>query len=468
MNLLAQKRNYTEYQTACNQLIQSLTEYFPTECGQILLLQRLLEKKILNSQTVFSHITEILLNISASWDERVGTKKIFISHSTEDINIVEPLVSLLEKLGVKENQLFCSSLPAYGIPQGSGDLYDYIRNELGNANLFVIMVLSKNYYNSPTCLNEMGAVWIKQTKYQTILLPGFDFPDIKGVISPREISFRLNDKEHRKYALEEFKNRIVDYLELPPVSDQVWLRHSEFFFNTTDAIPPLKTEKNIFRGIESLLKNFTDDERIILCCATQTKTYNFDKYTIRKWIGEFEIDDVDVDNAFDMLSKSEDCKSEETRLTIDVRLRRTLIQFSDNAKGEILKYITNRANPKRDKFLELWANGQLEDVYKLYICYLQSKKERNFGIGWKTAQEVTLIEKWENEEYLKSYLSENYNKCCEFFLNNAFAYPCDWTGNGSPRGYKIVPSVYKLLTEQFDDNKDILNDVMIRYSDIPF
>lgn len=123
----------------------------------------------------------------------------------EEKEIVEAFVRLLESIGVTQQQLFCSSINAYGIPQGAGNIYDYIQNEMSNDNLFVIMMLSKNYYDSYMCLNEMGAVWIKKSKFQRILLPGFDFPNIKRAINPRNISFKLDDLENRDYSLNELK-----------------------------------------------------------------------------------------------------------------------------------------------------------------------------------------------------------------------------------------------------------------------
>lgn len=174
--------------------------------------------------------------MAEQWDSRAKLKKIFISHATDDKKIIDKLVALLEKLGVKRQQLFCSSIPGYGIPQGSGDIYQYLRNEMSNDNLFVIMMLSKNYYSSPACLNEMGAAWIKQSIYQSILLPGFDYPDIQGAINPRDMSFRLSDRENRAVALNEFKDRIVAHLELEPVDYSIWERFRNSFITEVDQI----------------------------------------------------------------------------------------------------------------------------------------------------------------------------------------------------------------------------------------
>lgn len=61
----------------------------------------------------------------AQFDKIFKAPKIFISHSMDGRPIVEKFVTMLEQMGVKQDQLFCSSIAGYGIPQGAGDLYDF-------------------------------------------------------------------------------------------------------------------------------------------------------------------------------------------------------------------------------------------------------------------------------------------------------------------------------------------------------
>jgi hypothetical protein len=137
------------------------------------------------------------------------TPKIFISHASKDIAYIDAFVSLLEKIGIKEqDKLFCSSITGYKIPIGK-NIYEYLRNEFKNHELFVIFMLSKNYYESVACLNEMGAAWILQNDYQTILLPKFDYEKIDGAIDPRAISFKLDDSNQRKDRLNELIEKII-------------------------------------------------------------------------------------------------------------------------------------------------------------------------------------------------------------------------------------------------------------------
>ena len=52
-------------------------------------------------------------------------------------------------------------------------------------------MLSKNYYNSPACLNEMGAAWVLKSDYQSILIPPFDFENIKVQLTQLKSALRL-------------------------------------------------------------------------------------------------------------------------------------------------------------------------------------------------------------------------------------------------------------------------------------
>lgn len=161
--------------------------------------------------------------------------KIFISHATNDAAYVEKLVTLLEHIGLQKEHIFCSSIPEYGIPLGK-DIFDYLKNEFQEHNLYVIFVLSDNYYNSAACLNEMGAAWILQSSYQAILLPGFEFKNINGAINPRNISFRLDKNKDRRHRTNELKDSILNYLKVQQSNKEMWERHRDNFFDEIDLL----------------------------------------------------------------------------------------------------------------------------------------------------------------------------------------------------------------------------------------
>lgn len=154
--------------------------------------------------------------------------KIFISHSHLDKNVVEEIIDSLENIGIKSNQIFCSSFDGYGVKFGE-DFLERIKNEL-NQNVLVLFVLSENFYKSPICLCEMGATWARTSLHIPILIPPFDFKDIKGVI-PLTHGFKINQKEK----LNSFKTRIEEIFKIENKIDYaIWERKRDRMISRID------------------------------------------------------------------------------------------------------------------------------------------------------------------------------------------------------------------------------------------
>lgn len=155
--------------------------------------------------------------------------KIFISHSSADLKYVEPFVELLADIGMTNDNLFCSSVPDYAIPLNQ-DIYDYLASLFRECKLYVIFVLSDNYYNSPACLNEMGAAWVLKNEYTSILLPKFEYKVIKGAVNPNKIGMKLDDDELLKKRLGELKNIISEKFGIS-VPDMRWEKKRNDFIS---------------------------------------------------------------------------------------------------------------------------------------------------------------------------------------------------------------------------------------------
>jgi hypothetical protein len=143
--------------------------------------------------------------------------KVFISHSTKDSIIVEEMIEILETVGLKTEQIFCSSFEGYGIDLGE-DFLERLKTEL-DSNVLVIFILSENFYSSPVSLCEMGATWIKTNVHIPVLIPPFDFKDIKGVI-PMTQGFKINEA----LKLNLFKLKIEELFCLSPIDFSTWER----------------------------------------------------------------------------------------------------------------------------------------------------------------------------------------------------------------------------------------------------
>lgn len=148
----------------------------------------------------------------------MNKKLIFISHAEKDTEMVGKFVDLLYDMGVPEASMFCSSISEIGVPIKE-NIYEYLRNLLDSEQVIPIFMLSKNYYSSAACLNEMGAVWVKQKDYFTFLLPGFVFAHIRGAINPAKRGVYLGYKSEReqqnlKEDLNQFRREISGLLSL--------------------------------------------------------------------------------------------------------------------------------------------------------------------------------------------------------------------------------------------------------------
>lgn len=140
-------------------------------------------------------------------------------------------------MGVSHTSIFCSSFKGYGIPLGVNFL-EKIKNEI-NGNTIVLFVLSPNFYNSPVSLCEMGAAWISTKEHVPILIPPFEFDDVKGVF-PLSQGMKINDKE----GLNELKDSIETFLDIKSVKSSIWERDRNEIYETTEKILSERTKPN--------------------------------------------------------------------------------------------------------------------------------------------------------------------------------------------------------------------------------
>ena len=185
---------------------------------------------------------EIEPKIRRGIERKATTKqpKIFISHSSKDKEQVELFVDLLLNIGLREDQIFCSSVPGCGIELGK-QIFDELLLQFESFDLHVIMILSKNYYESPVCLNEMGAAWVLGVKSDFILLPEFDFSDIKGVVDKNNIGLSLGkDLREAKHRLNQLQNNLADEFHFKKITEIRWEEKRDAFLN---AINELKGEE---------------------------------------------------------------------------------------------------------------------------------------------------------------------------------------------------------------------------------
>ncbi len=140
---------------------------------------------------------------------------IFISHKSDDKKYGNALRDFIIGLGVQNNQLIYTSHPLHKIPLDA-NIYDYLREHI-YSKIFMIILWSNKYLESPACLNEMGAAWVTKADYTNIYVPDFAFGNPRYhecAVDTRKMGAVLNGDQNCKASMIELKNKIQDFLGL--------------------------------------------------------------------------------------------------------------------------------------------------------------------------------------------------------------------------------------------------------------
>ena len=180
------------------------------------------------------------------------TPKIFISHSSKDEAHVALIVKLLKDMGFNQDNVFCSTIPGYGIGV-SKDISDTLLNLFNEYNLYVIFVHSPNYYGSEVSLNEMGAAWVLKSNFCSFLLPGFDYSDMKGVVDSRKIAIKIDDERRRvQNLINELYDELASFFSTKRNSSIVWESERDEFIDKMNAIQ-VDTDEQLSKEAENIL-----------------------------------------------------------------------------------------------------------------------------------------------------------------------------------------------------------------------
>jgi hypothetical protein len=182
------------------------------------------------------------------------SKSIFISHATVDRDLAESFVEFLEQgIGVPEKEIFCSSLPSYGIPTGV-DFVDYMKNQMQTPTV-VILLLTKSYFKSNFCLCEMGASWALSHKIFPIIVPPLTYGDVKDVLLGVQ-AMKIDDDI--KY--NELRDYLGSQISLHSTSNSKWdTKRQAFLRKLPDLLAKLKSPSEItVAEHESLRKKFDE------------------------------------------------------------------------------------------------------------------------------------------------------------------------------------------------------------------
>ncbi|MCL2798495.1 MAG: toll/interleukin-1 receptor domain-containing protein, partial [Firmicutes bacterium] len=122
-------------------------------------------------------------------------KLIFISHSSRDEAIVKCFVNFLVANAIPDKTIFCSSHPGYGVET---KIAPEVFRALKNSKIDIV-ILSRDYYESAYCRDELGAIWLKEKSNNvTIALPEITEKNMRGFYDSQNKIHRLEEKHSLK------------------------------------------------------------------------------------------------------------------------------------------------------------------------------------------------------------------------------------------------------------------------------
>ncbi|WP_456010609.1 toll/interleukin-1 receptor domain-containing protein [Clostridium butyricum] len=160
-------------------------------------------------------------------------KKIFISHSTQDKDIVNSFMEnvLIGALGINYDNIFNTSGCGTGIESGE-DWRQSIRKNLESSDL-IIEFISLSYKQSEICQNEFGAAEFMNKKVIPIIIPPLDFNNAGVLAGVKQLTMVNSDD-----GLDEIKDNIVNIvgLDASKLKTQRWNSKKKLFLNDVEYI----------------------------------------------------------------------------------------------------------------------------------------------------------------------------------------------------------------------------------------
>lgn len=326
--------------------------------------------------------------------------KIFISHSSKDGFYGQKLVDLLRGVGVHESEIIFTSNSVYGIPTAE-NIFNWLKSQI-TQKPFVIYLLSKDYYYSIACLNEMGAAWIIENKHAAIFIPDFDLESLEfqsAALDPRELGFFINDEDRILLLLQALTEDFKISKNIPLLNQEVkkFLSAVNFYKDGNDnQIPEIQVSEIQEKSFENPEKLTTADRQLdpyakfinlIITQKFKEEELLFLHYIIEtgrfKLMTGWQLKD-EISNIREWEEKNDIDNSVSTNYSIIIN------RFELNGFTEVSS-TTIYGNPKEikikdeivSKFFEL-PEGVSELIKqsfeKSHICYLKGKKtvEKDF------------------------------------------------------------------------------------------
>ena len=364
-----------------------------------------------------------------------NSSKIFISHRTSDAAIVDAIFDFFVATGIPRDKIFCSSLPGNDVKEKiPAEIKETMRNSCLN-----IAILSSEYYQSAYCLNEAGILWFRDVPVIPIALPEIQPADMIGFLNDDYKIRRLDNADDLAYiydiACEASSSSQAKVSTITAETRKLISKYQQLISTRTQ----IKSTQT--KGSWDVT---TDDERIVLYYIISKQVRKVSKDMICSWIQNMEIYNVNVDNAFDLLSTLGNGSIVDETLELSADVFREYSSNATQVLNELQPIIEKHIDLSSKRFDKMW-NEEVDDHIKLFVAYIVDEKIEIFGDRWMADAQIEDIKRWESKYILDSTLSSNYGKCLSLFTHNRFVHECEWTSYGNARAYALNSSLKELL-----------------------
>ena len=186
---LVQRMRLSDLQKRLERLISLAKEDYPFFCEE---LEDAIDRYN-QSENFYMGCIFCVLSLMEKEEKGKNRRKIFISHSSKDKNIVDNFADniLCLGIGISHEDIFCTSIEGMDIRTGE-DIRKHIKENLKDCD-YVFLMISPNYNKSVVCLNEMGAAWALDKRVKPFLLPETTIEDL-GWVYNTNIASKIEER----------------------------------------------------------------------------------------------------------------------------------------------------------------------------------------------------------------------------------------------------------------------------------
>ena len=390
---------------------------------------------------------------------------VFISHRSSEAKVADMLRDFLVGTGIPNDCIFCSSLPGNDVKHRiSPEVKEKIKYSAVN-----IALLSNDYYNSAYCVNEAGIIWLREEAIPIVIgMPEITHDNMLGFLNNDYKLRRLNSDDD----IAAIYDAVQKAVGVPPATISVVVNASHKLKENYAAFISSRTIES--QGKEHLTADIldlitTDDEKIVLLYVFKKNIRKIKKEAIAQWLQDLEIYDVNIDNAFDLLSTIGSGKNHGEQLELGIDFFREITTQSEAIIQSLSPILEKHIISSQTILQQMFKSRQLDDVDMLFVAYIIDEKMDTFGDRWQAEAQIADIKEWEAKNSLDSTLSENYSKSLSLFIQNRLVYESARTRYGNAKEYSLCSSVRQWLLQNPSELKDLLASVKKAHTfDLPF